>query len=94
MTLAEQREKLAEKMAKAVRRRTEHRTRAALDESELHWHELDNMRAAIAAISAAGLAIVGPEVTEEMLHAGVSIWGDPNVKRVFKAMVAAGDLGR
>ena len=60
MTLAEQQERLVEAMAKGVRRRVEERMRVPLspNDRELHWYELDNMRAAIAAISAAGFSIV------------------------------------
>ena len=60
MTLAEQRERLVEAMAKGVRRRVEERMKVPLSpyESALHWYELDNMRAALIAISAAGFSIV------------------------------------
>ena len=65
MTLAEQRVALIEAMAKGVRRRVEERMKVPLSpyESALHWYELDNMRAALTAISAAGFSIVGPEGT-------------------------------
>ena len=94
MTLAEQRERLVEAMAKAARRRAEERMIVPLspNDRELHWYELDNMRAAIAAISAAGFSIVGPEVTEEMLDAW-SMSDDAPISE-FKAMLAAGDLAR
>ena len=60
MTLAEQRVALIEAMAKAARRRAEERMVVPLspNDRELHWYELDNMRAAIAALSAAGFSIV------------------------------------
>ena len=50
----------------------------------------------LATISAAGFSIVGPEVTAEMVEAGITsangetIW----VSKRFKAMLAAGDLAR
>ena len=60
IVLAEQKENLVKMMAKGVRRRTEERMKVPLSpyERALHWYELDNMRAALTAISAAGFSIV------------------------------------
>jgi hypothetical protein len=45
----------------------------------------------LAAISAAGFSIIGPEVTEEMRIAANVWW---NVDMLFKRMLADGDLAK
>ena len=102
MTLAEQRVALIEAMAKAARRRAEERMVVPLspNDRELHWYELDNMRAAIAALSAAGFSVVGPEVTAEQVIDGYMDSGidyqmsHADILLLFSAMLACTDLAR
>ena len=61
------------------------------NERALHWYELDNIRAAVIAISAAGLSIVGPEVTEEAFKDSPDSFLNQDA---IKEMLAAGDLAR
>ena len=79
MTLAEQRVALIEAMAKGVRRRVEERMKVPLSpyESALHWYELDNMRAALTAISAAGFSIVADEAFDAFELAKVDLARKP-----------------
>ena len=79
MTLAEQRERLIETMAKAVRRRTEERMKVPISPNEraLHWYELDNIRAAVIAISAAGFSIVADEAFDAFELAKVDLARKP-----------------
>ena len=99
MTLEEQRAKLIEMMCKA---RYEHglvdnecagKWETVARTFKEMWRARES--AVLAALSAAGFSIVGPEVTEEMITEGER-WGARRdlVAVIFKAMLAAGDLGK
>ena len=97
MSLVEERKKLIEAVAESRATRLYPSWEKLRDD----WRDFYREGAAkdITAISAAGFSIVGPEVTEEMDAAGaksIEQIGDAEtvIAGIFKAMLAAGDLGR
>ncbi len=92
MTLAEEREELIEMMAQAGGGDAWTLSTNFQKDRERH-----KMRRVLTAISAAGLSIVGPKVTDDMFKAAYQ--EDPigslhSYYDCFKAMLAAGDLAR
>ena len=85
MTLAEQRGALIAAMKAGLRDKIHIISGCCATDDEIIKDQL-------AAVSAAGLSIIGTEVTEKMRLEGYREYGD--VEKIFKAMVAAGDLAR
>ena len=107
MTLAEEREKLIETMADVLFRHEYGATAGLVAEKDwaigqgLEWPTCTIKKLycqateILPAISAAGFSIVGPEVTLEMLDAATRHFRKHGyAEEIFKAMLAAGDLGK
>ena len=91
MTLAEQREKLVDAIGRARFTLTDWDSAPPEIKENMRY----NIEQTFATISAAGCAIIGQEVTQEMIVEGER-WGAKRdlAAGIFKAMLAAGDLGR